>query len=423
MADKTMNRWIVVACAILIQLALGSIYAWSAFTTPLQKGFGYSKTETNLIFSAGLAAFGIMTIVGGRIQQYLKPRWVALIGGTVLGLGYILGSLVGDDFIMKLIFIGFVGGAGIGLGYVVPIAVGVKWFPDKKGLLTGLAVAGFGFGALLWIMVANPPALLGIKGLISADDYIGTVNKTFLIYGIAYFVLVGIGSLAMVNPPEGYSPKGWDPSKVTKAAKKGQGIEVSVLGMMSRWQFYVMWIMFMAGALAGLMVIGNVKNFAISDDGFTSSKAADYGIIAASICLPILNGTGRIVWGVISDRIGRKNTFGLMFALQALSMSLFFLTPGSPLAFFVVASAIGFNFGGNFALFPATTADFFGNKTVGVNYGIVFTSYAAGGIAGPLLAGVVQDNGWSFTWAFLPAAVLCLIAVGLSILLVPPKQR
>ncbi len=428
MADKTMNRWIVVVCAILIQLALGSIYAWGAFTTPLQKGFGFSKTETNLIFSAGLASFGILTIIGGRIQQKIKPRWVALIGGTVLGAGYVLGSLMGDSFMTKLIFIGFVGGAGIGLGYVVPIAVGVKWFPDKKGLLTGLAVAGFGFGALLWIMVANPPALLGIKGLIDANNYIDSVNKTFLIYGIAFFVLVGIGSLAMVNPPDGYSPKGWDPSKVTKAAKKGQGAEVGPLGMMSKWQFYVLWAMFMAGALSGLMVIGNIKNFAQSTDGFSShgfsaADAADYGIIAASICLPILNGTGRIVWGVISDRIGRKYSFALMFSLQALSMALLFLTPASPLVFFVVAASIGFNFGGNFALFPATTADYFGNKTVGPNYGIVFTSYAAGGIAGPLLAGVVQDNGWAFTWAFLPASVLCLLAVGLALLISAPKQK
>lgn len=428
MADKNMNRWIIVACAILIQLALGSIYAWSAFTTPLQKGFGFSKTETNLIFSAGLASFGIMTILGGRIQQKIKPRWVALAGGTVLGLGYILGGLMGDSFMTKLIFIGFIGGAGIGLGYVVPIAVGVKWFPDKKGLLTGLAVAGFGFGALLWIMVANPPALLGINGLIDAKNYVDSVNKTFLIYGIAYFVLVGIGSLAMINPPEGYSPKGWDPSKITKAVKKSQGIEVGPLGMLTRWQFYVMWSMFMVGALAGLMVIGNVKNFAISGEGFTdhgfnAADAADFGIIAASICLPILNGTGRIVWGVISDKIGRKYAFALMFSLQALSMSVFFLTPASPIVFFVAAASIGFNFGGNFALFPATTADYFGNKTVGLNYGIVFTSYAAGGIAGPLLAGIVQDKGWSFTLAFLPAAILCLIAVGLALLITAPKQK
>jgi OFA family oxalate/formate antiporter-like MFS transporter len=289
-------------------------------------------------------------------------------------------------------------------------------------------VAGFGFGALLWIMVANPPALLGIQGLIDADDYVGSVNKTFLIYGIAFFVLVSIGSLAMVNPPQGYSPKGWDPSKIAKAAKKEQGVEVGVLGMMSRWQFYTLWAMFMFGALSGLMVIGNVKNFAVSSEGFTdhgfsAADAADYGIIAASICLPILNGTGRIVWGVISDKIGRRYAFGLMFSAQALSMALLFLTAANPIVFFIVAASVGFNFGGNFALFPATTADYFGNKTVGPNYGIMFTSYAAGGIAGPLLAGVVQDNGWSFTWAFLPAAFLCLIAVAIAMVITAPKQR
>jgi len=426
MSGKVLNRWIVVGCAILIQLALGSIYAWSAFTSPLQNGFEFTKTQTNMIFSAGLASFGIMTIIGGRLMLILKPRWVALMGGAVLGLGYILGGLIGDSYAIKLIFIGLVGGAGIGLGYVVPIAVGVKWFPDKKGLLTGLAVAGFGFGALLWIMVANPPALIGIKGLIDSSDYIGSVNRTFVIYGIAYFLLVGIGSLAMVAPPEGWTPKGWDPSKISSTTKKGQGIEVGPMGMLKRWQFYILWTMFVTGALAGLMVIGNIKNFAISadgfiDHGFSSTQAADYGIIGASICLPILNGCGRIVWGVISDKIGRRYAFTLMFLSQTLSMALLFISAASPITFFIVAAAVGFNFGGNFALFPAATADYFGNKTIGLNYGIVFTSYAVGGILGPLLAGLVQDNDLAFIWAFIPAAILCMIAAGLALLIKPPK--
>ena len=169
---KIMNRWIIVVGGVLIQLALGAIYAWSAFTTPLQgtltttSEFGFTKTETQAIFSAGLMVFAIFTIIGGRLQIKYGPMKVASLGGILLGLGYILASFVGASFIGKLAFIGVISGAGIGLAYVVPIATGVKWFPDKKGLVSGLAVAGFGFGAFIWILIANPPSILGFGGLI-----------------------------------------------------------------------------------------------------------------------------------------------------------------------------------------------------------------------------------------------------------------
>src|SRR5665647_199652 len=164
---KIMNRWIIVIGGILIQLALGAIYAWSAFTTPLQgtnSEFAFTKIETQAIFSAGLLVFAIFTIVGGRLQVKYGPMKIASLGGILLGIGYILASFTGASFIGKLIFIGVISGAGIGLAYVVPIATGVKWFPDKKGLVSGLAVAGFGFGAFIWILLANPPSILGFSG-------------------------------------------------------------------------------------------------------------------------------------------------------------------------------------------------------------------------------------------------------------------
>ncbi len=194
---KITSRWIIVIGAILIQLALGAIYAWSAFTTPLQgtatapSEFAFSKTETQAIFSAGLATFAFFTIIGGRLSLKYGPRKIALLGGILLGLGYILGGIVGANFALKLFFIGILGGAGIGLGYVVPIAVGVKWFPDKKGLVSGLAVAGFGFGAFIWILIANPPSILGFKGLITQYT-VANVDNAFLIYGILFFILVTI---------------------------------------------------------------------------------------------------------------------------------------------------------------------------------------------------------------------------------------
>ncbi len=420
---KVMNRWIVVLGAIAIQVALGAIYAWSAFTTPLQSdAFGFTKTMTQAIFSTGLAAFGIFTIVGGRLQKKYGPMKISLLGGFLLGVGYLIGGLVGNNFPLKLIGIGLIGGAGIGLAYVVPIGVGIRWFPDKKGLVSGLAVAGFGFGAFLWILIANPPSILGITGLIDTTTYtIANVDMSFRIYGMAFLILVILGSLVMKNPPEGWKPKGWNPP-VEKDDSGNTKKEIALLPkqMLKRKQFYMLWIMFLIGALAGLMVIGNIQNFAINPNegfesfGFSSEAAIDFAVIGAAVCLPIFNGGGRIAWGKISDNIGRKKALISMFIFQGIMMGLFFYTMSNPIYFYIVAALIGFNFGGNFALFPAATADTFGSENLGLNYGYVFTSYGLGGIVGPILAGAVQDAEMSFTFAFYPAAIMCFIAAAIA---------
>lgn len=424
--SKVMNRWIVVIGGIMIQLALGAIYAWSAFTGPLQgtqslvSEFAFSKTETQLIFSVGLLVFAIFTIIGGRLQTKQGPMRIALIGGILLGLGYILASFMGANFIGKLVFLGIVGGAGIGLAYVVPIATAVKWFPDKKGLVSGLAVAGFGFGAFIWILIANPPSVLGFSGLISPQPgpyayTIANVDFAFLIYGIIFLALVTAGSLTMKNPPAGWKPKGWVPSQTTTG--KTAGTTCKPKEMLKSVNFYLLWTMFLVGALAGLMVIGNVQNFAKDPTsgfvayGFSLQETIDFAVIGAAVSLPIFNGVGRIVWGQVSDKIGRGKALIAMFTFQAVMMAVFFFTTSNPLLFYVVAALIGFNFGGNFALFPVCCADSFGAENLAINYGFIFTAYGIGGVVGPILAGLVQDAGLSFLYAFLPAAALCSVAV------------
>ena len=424
---KVMNRWVVVIGGILIQLALGAIYAWSAFTGPLSatglSEFAFSKTETQAIFSVGLLVFAIFTIIGGRLQIKHGPKKVALLGGLLLGLGYILTSFTGASFIGKLVFIGILAGAGIGLAYVVPIATGVKWFPDKKGLVSGLAVAGFGFGAFIWILLANPPSIFGFSGLISPQtgEYaytVANVNFAFLVYGIIFLVLVVLGSITMKNPPTGWKPAKWNPPQ----AQPGKTLRASFKPkeILRSKNFYILWIMFLVGALAGLMVIGNVQNFAKSQiDGFTANgfspqEAVDFAVIGAAVCLPIFNGAGRIVWGQISDRVGRRKSLMAMFAVQAITMTIFFYTTSNPILFYVIAALIGFNFGGNFALFPSSCADSFGSENLGLNYGFLFTAYGIGGVVGPILAGVVQDAGMSFLYAFIPASVMCVLAVVLA---------
>ena len=431
---KVMNRWIIVIGAIMIQVALGAIYAWSAFTGALQsEAFGFNKTMTQAIFSAGLATFAIFTIIGGRLAKKYSPRNIAFLGGIVLGLGYILAGFVGANFPLKLILLGIMGGAGIGLGYVVPIAVGVKWFPDKKGLVSGLAVAGFGFGAFIWILMAKPPSVLGINGLLTlspgASYTVAMVDNVFLLYGIAFLALVVIGSLVMINPPKGWLPKGYKPPEEEKSGNKKFLKDLKPKEMLKTRQFYLLWMMFFIGALAGLMVIGNIQNFANSpSDGFAANSefaknAADIAVVGAAICLPIFNGIGRIAWGKISDNIGRKKAIIAMCIFQGVMMLSFFFTTVNPIFFYIAAALIGFNFGANFALFPAATADSFGSENVGLNYGFVFTSYGVGGIVGPILAGMVKDAGMSFMYAFIPAAILCFVAAGLAAIYKPQVSK
>jgi OFA family oxalate/formate antiporter-like MFS transporter len=434
-----MNRGWVVVGAILIQLCLGAIYAWSVFTPALTaEPFVFSSTQTQIIFAVGLATFAVMMILGGQWQAKVGPTLVARVGGIVLGVGYIIGGLLthtltgNAQFWSLLITIGLIGGAGIGLAYVVPIAVGVKWFPDKKGMITGLAVAGFGFGALIWIYLGQGlPAWTGVKtaGLIKT---LGLAN-TFLSFGAAFLVLVLIGSIWMKNPPEGWRPAGWSPPAAGSAAAgaSGDGIQMEPRDMLRTPQFFMLWFMFICGALAGLMVIGIIKLFgmdALEANGMDPAKASVTAGTAMALFYALANGVGRIVWGIVSDALGRKTSLTLMLAGQGVVMLLFFHMGGTPWLLYLGAALIGFNFGGNFALFAAATADFFGNKNVGKNYGFVFTAFGIGGIVGPIMAGIFKDMGGDKgvdAWypAFVIAGIACLVAAGVGLMLKAPAPK
>jgi len=433
-----MNRWFVVIGAVLIQLCLGAIYAWSVFTPSLTaEPFRFSKTQTQIIFSVGLATFAGVMILSGQWQAKVGPTRVARLGGIVLGAGYILGGLASTSltgqaaFYAILVTIGVVGGAGIGLAYVVPIACGVKWFPDKKGMITGLAVAGFGFGALIWIYLGQGlPSWTHVQwaGLIKPLG----VGKVFLLFGGAFLVLVLLGSIWMKNPPDGWRPAGWQPPTTgTAAATSGAGIQFDWYQMLRTPQFYMLWFMFIFGALAGLMVIGIIKLFgidALKANGMSPEQASLTAGTAMALFYALANGFGRIIWGMVSDRIGRRAALALMMGIQGVVMLLFFHMGGTPALLYLGAALVGFNFGGNFALFPAATADFFGNKNVGKNYGWVFSAYGVGGIVGPIMAGMFGDTVGTkgvAAWhpAFIIAGIACLVAMVLGLLLRAPRPK
>lgn len=425
------NRWLVVAGAIMIQLALGAIYAWSVFTKILTDPAGiyqFSATQTAWVFSAGLATFALVLVLAGKWQVRYGPRTIALLGGLLLGLGYILGGFFGSTFAAQFFFIGILGGAGIGMAYVVPIAVGVKWFPDKKGLITGLAVAGFGFGATIWVKLAGS----WFGGLLNTTNVFGLpgVQSVFVIYGVVFAALVVLGSMVMVNPPEDYVPEGWTPPSTSQQASTG-AIEFTSRQMLRSPQFYSLWLVFLSSALAGLMVIYCIKLFGI--DALSHNGIVEAGAITgtAMAWYAIFNGVGRIAWGSISDRIGRKPAIIAMTALQGvvmLAMYHVFINFGLVTGFIFASALVGFNYGGIFALFPAITADYFGNKRVGSNYGWLFTAYGVAGILGPQLAGWFKDSAQQNSadpqvWMtpFIIAGAVCLIGALIMVFTQPTK--
>jgi len=407
------NRKLVILGAILIQFNLGAIYAWSVFTPALER-VGWSKLDTQLVFSLGLASFAVVMVFAGRAMAKYGPQKMARAGGLTLGAGYLLaGVLGGESFWAVAIGIGLIGGAGIGLAYVVPIAVGMQWYPDKKGMITGLAVAGFGFGAMGWVKLAG-----GWGHLIENFG----LASTFSVYGIAFAAFILLGSIWMRPPPKGWLPEGYVPP-TTKAGAGGE--DFSAIEMLRTPQFYLIFIIFAVSAGAGLMSIGLMKLYpmeALQASGYSLIQASAISGTAMAVFFSIANGLGRIVWGTLSDKLGRKRSVIIMTATQALFLFGFTYMAGDVWLLYIGAALIGFNFGGNFALFPTLVADIFGANRVGQNYPVVFLAYGVGGIVMPILGGTLGDMG-NFPLAFSISAGLCLLGTGAAALLLTPDHE
>jgi OFA family oxalate/formate antiporter-like MFS transporter len=443
MNEKEFNRWIIVVGALLIQLALGSIYAFSIFTSALSKYTGHASTSLPIlgIFATGLAFFAITMIPAGRMQDKYGPKYVATLGAIIYGLGYLITFMVTSDknyysaATLAGIYFGYgvVGGVGIGLGYVCPIAAAVKWFPDKKGLVSGIAVAGFGAGAFIFTQLGS----YIINGFTRAESttYPG-LSLSFLVLGIIFLAMTFIGAQMLRNPPEGWKPKGWEQKAPAKAKAAAAGKNFTASEMIHTRQFALLWLMFMLSATAGLMMIGNVKNVSKFLSNPTNPVLGNPAMLvmaeAALIAgiLALLNGAGRVFWGGLSDKWGRSKALSMMLLVQTLVLyamaMLLLVRPSNDMAQFAslatLAALIGFTFGGNFALFPATTADFFGTKHVGFNYGIVFTAYGVAGIAGALIPAMLAGTGKGFVWVFMAVGSASLLALLLSRTVTKPSD-
>jgi OFA family oxalate/formate antiporter-like MFS transporter len=428
----TQNRWLVVLGALLVQVVLGTVYAFSVFVKPLEAEFSWDRATTQWAFSLALAAFALTMIPAGRLQDRIGPCKVAMIGGVLLGISFLLGAFllgaIRQPWALYVTY-GILGGAGIGFAYVCPIAALVKWFPDMKGLITGIAVAGFGAGALFFAGPAGelmlPPAEggepLGISQIVLIG--VGAAQGTgfgigwkafFILHGVMCLVLVIGGAFLLRNPPEGWTPPGWDPV----ARAKGSHRDFASKEMLDTPLCCMLWLTFIFGATSGLMAIGQwtpMMGSILGGKTFAPEWMGGYGRFVEPVgILSIFNAFGRIFWGKISDVIDRPRAMMMMFLAQGMAFMLL-VSVESHFAIFLASAWVGLNFGGNFALFPAATADYFGTKNLGMNYGWVFTAYGVAGIIGPVVGGVLFDVTEQYVLAFVFSGILCFIAAGASV--------
>jgi OFA family oxalate/formate antiporter-like MFS transporter len=396
MNDPTKGRWLLACAAVLVQLALGAVYAWSVFVNPFIQQMGWTRTQTTLPFTVAIGVIFVGTLVGGRIQDRIGPRPVVLVGGIVYSLGTMLASLVKtpDQLWLLVTTYGVIAGLGLGAGYIVPIAMLVKWFPDRRGLITGIAVAGFGAGALITAPVANR--------LIQADD----VSATFLPLGVAYLVATVLGGAFFRDPPKGYAVPGFEASGKS-ASGGGDSYTLGEALRMPAW--YRLVAILTLNVTAGIALISQAAPAAESIAGMSAASAA--GLVGV---LGIFNGVGRVVWGWGSDHIGRMPAFVAMFAIQ---VACFALLPAASSAalFSVLAALVYLCYGGGFGTMPAAAADFFGPKNAGGIYGAMIVAWSLGGVVGPLaIAAIVDATGGFGTPSYLIAG-MALLAIALPL--------
>lgn len=402
----TAGRWGIVVAAVLVQLALGAVYAWSVFNKPMQEQFGWSRTQAVLPFEVAIGTIFIGSLIGGRIQDRRGPRPVALAGGVLYAIGIMAASLVSssDQLWLLVATYGVLGGIGLGAAYITPIAMLAKWFPDKRGLITGIAVGGFGFGAVVTAPVAK--ALLA-----------GTSDKTsvFLPLGAAYLVAVLLGASFFRNPPAGYRVPGWEPSAAMSAQRTMHDYTLSEALRTRQW--YLLTAVLTLNTLAGIAFISQASDAAQEISGVTAGVAATFvGIMG------LFNGAGRIAWAALSDRIGRMRSFVGMLAVQA---ACFVLMPR--IAAFgvlaVLAALIYLSYGGGFGTMPATAADFFGTPNAGAIYGAMIVAWSIGGVVGPLLAASLYEASGDYTLPFTVIGVIALVSLVLPLVTRPPAAR
>ena len=386
------KRWLIACAGVVIQLLLGTVYAWSVFVKPVMAAHGWSQAEVAVVFMIIIGTIGISAAFGGILVDKKGPKFAATTGVVLYGIGVLLGGVALKVGSIWLLYIGYgiIAGIGNGLAYVVPIATLIRWFPDKRGLITGLAVMGFGLGAF-FIGKIVPGLILNIG-----------VANAFFVLGTVYLVGNGLAAMVLRNPPAGWLPDGFTPSASTVSAADS----FSWAEAKKTPQWYMIWGMLFLNVSAGMGLLSKLSPMAqdVYRVAQGISDPAQLAILGGGVLATasIFNGLGRLFWAAMSDKIGRKNVFLIMFATQA---ALYFYLPSvtSTLIFTIIACYLLSCLGGGFAVMPAFAADSFGPTYIGKVYGFVLTAWGAAGVLGGLVFAkfTVQPALWT------AAALLC----------------
>jgi OFA family oxalate/formate antiporter-like MFS transporter len=401
------HGWRVTFAGMGINLALGILYTWSVISKRIPEDWGWNENDKSLPYMLACLIFSLIMVPAGRMQDKISPRFVATIGGILVGLGFIIASMT-TSLMVFVIGFGVLAGAGIGFGYASATPPAVKWFPAAKtGLIAGIVVSGFGLASVY----AAPLTTWLIVNL--------GFSTAVLLLGIAFLVVVVGLAQILKPPPAGYIPLSAVPTNTdTKSNKKENFLPKE---MLTTWQFYIIWFMYVCGAGAGLMVISKLAAIADKQVGITM------GFVLVAV-LAIGNGGGRIVAGMLSDKIGRKAMMFICFVSQAFLILLLSRATGENAlgtipAMAIISALIGANYGANLSLFPSITKDFYGLKNFGMNYGLVFTAWGVGGFMLAKLAGAMYVKHQTFGIAYYGASVLLILAAIMTILIKAPHHK
>jgi len=407
--DSIVNHgWRVTFAVMGINLALGILYTWSVISKGIPVEWGWTEADKSLPYAVACLIFCLIMVPAGRMQDKIGPRKVATLGGLLVGLGMIAAGFTTSP-IGYVICFGIFAGAGIGFGYASATPPAVKWFPPAKtGMIAGIVVSGFGLASVYAAPLAK--WLTGAYGL----------QRMIMILGIAFTIVV-VGLAQLLTPPKSVMQFKDTGNMKKKTDAQPQKKENFTSGeMLKTWQFYVIWFLYACGAGAGLMVIGKLAAIA------KVQANVELGFLLVAI-LAIGNGGGRILAGIVSDRIGRRATLFGCFVMQAILVILLSQAKGNSILasvsiLAVISALIGANYGANLSLFPSVTKDFYGLKNFGMNYGLVFTSWGVGGFMLAMLAGKVYVTTQSFNFAYYCSSALLVAAAILTFVLKPPHH-
>jgi len=392
-SDQLPNRWGIAVAAVIMQICLGAVYGWSVFVRPLIAAEHWQLTDVSLNFTLAIVFLGVGTVIGGLWQDRVGPRKVATVAGILYGIGYLVAGFAAAHHSLNGLYVGYgvLTGIGMGMGYICPVATLVKWFPDRRGLMTGVAVCGYGFGAL----IMSPFAAWEIVH--------HGIPATFVTLGTVYLIVVVAAAQFYTNPPKGWRPQGWEPR--TAVAKAASAYDFTVGEAMGTWQFYLLFLLLFLNVSAGIMIISQASPMAQQLVGMSVLQAAGMvGVI--SIC----NGLGRVFWAWVSDSLGRARVYFLLYLIQ---VAIFFVLPHiRDTALFTAAFAlIGLCYGGGFGTMPSFTADFFGAKYMGGIYGWILLAWGMAAIPSPIMIARVRQSTGSYGPAITVIAIVMLISL------------